>query len=321
MTRAPRYYVANRPYELCFRTKRGLPFPPWETMKLVLTSALARSNRGERVTICHYLWMANHLHIILVSKDANDLVLFYMELQKKITEYIKRLTGISHLTLWEDRPIAASIEDPDEMIKRIAYLYANPARAGLVSSIEDYPHLSSWKEDQQADTVNANTTINVPRVLFTHVPMVPNSRMSPKQDRAIYELIKEQATKLQPLTIHPNAWMKCFRMKDISAMKSKVSKALAAHEQDADSKRKYPVIGAPALFYEGIRWDHIPKKRDRKIFVLASTPELRIYVIKKMQQLRNLCATLYEKLKKGINVTYPPGMFKPWVPPNANALC
>ena len=81
--------------------------------------------------------------MLLIPQDAELCVYFYQELQKKVTEAMKRLLGVRRLNLWEGDPILAEVLDADKVISRITYFYANPAEADLVDSIDEYPGLTS----------------------------------------------------------------------------------------------------------------------------------------------------------------------------------
>jgi len=120
MPRARRQFIANQPYELCFRAKSGLPLPPNDVINLIIESGLARANRDHKVIICSFLWMGNHPHLIVVSRDAEKLKLFYTELQKYLTEAIKRLLGLDLLLLWEGRPMVALVGDIESAVERTA---------------------------------------------------------------------------------------------------------------------------------------------------------------------------------------------------------
>ena len=100
MPQAPRKFKAGVPYEICFRARRGLPLAVTRYMRLLIESVLARTQRDCKVTLCHHLWMSNHPHIVVVFKDAELAKRFYTEVQKKLTDAIKRLLGMEHLNIW-----------------------------------------------------------------------------------------------------------------------------------------------------------------------------------------------------------------------------
>ena len=62
-------------------------------MKLLISCILARTQRDFKVDICYHLWQGNHPHIVAILKDADQARCFYMELQKKLTDAIKRRGG------------------------------------------------------------------------------------------------------------------------------------------------------------------------------------------------------------------------------------
>jgi hypothetical protein len=88
------------------RTRRGLPFMTTLYMQLILESILARVQRDSKVIIDHIIWMANHVHIIIQAKDAAACKNFYGEVQKQITEAMKRLLNLEHLNLWGSNTVS-----------------------------------------------------------------------------------------------------------------------------------------------------------------------------------------------------------------------
>ena len=146
MPQAPRQIKSNHLYEICFRARENLPLPVTNYMKLLISCILSRTQRDFKVDICHHLWQGNHPHIVAILKDADQARCFYMELQKKLTDAIKRLLGLEYLHIWAGTPRVIEIPDLESAIKMIAYYYANPAAAHLVESIEQYPGLSSWTD-------------------------------------------------------------------------------------------------------------------------------------------------------------------------------
>ena len=143
MCRQPRCILSGEVYDLTLRTKKGLPFVTTFFMKLILGSVLSRVQRDYKVTVCHHLWMGNHLHMLIVVKDAKQCTKFYGQLQKQITDAVKKLLGLKELNLWhKNRASVVRIGDVAGVRKCIAYLYANPANAHLVETIEEYPGLA-----------------------------------------------------------------------------------------------------------------------------------------------------------------------------------
>ena len=53
MPRDPHLYRAGHFYEVVFRAKSGLPLPTKKIIRAVIESSMARSQRDEKVTLCH----------------------------------------------------------------------------------------------------------------------------------------------------------------------------------------------------------------------------------------------------------------------------
>ena len=84
---------------------------------------------------------------------------------------------------------------------------------------------------------------------------------------------------------------------------------------------KQPVMGAERLRNEGIIENYVPKKKDRKPFVLSSIKRVRIGYIHFMDALEARCRELYKQMCQGVkNLEWPPGVFIPACPPLYSAI-
>lgn len=305
------------------RTKSGLPFPVLNLMNLLLKSAIARTQRDHKVTLCHHLWMGNHPHMILLPDDASQCTKFYMEVKKKLTESVKRLTGLEHLTLWEEGgSMVAEILDPEKVKSRIAYLYSNPSRADLVSSIDEYPGLSTWKQFQEGCDSHCE---EVKWIRMPYIRKLPTLKVNRELDRMYTEELLQKARKTHDLVVKPNAWMECFGIEDQKdEINRNILERIRSNEKEYEEKRlreKRSPRGAYRLRQAGLSWEHAPKERRRKIFVLSSVTELRVRYIENLKKLSEKCRELYEMVLSGGSVReWPPGMFRPPLPPMASCL-
>ena len=267
------------------------------------------------------------MHFFLMIWDPQACVNFYQELQKKITECFKRLTGKTHLTLWEGDPIVAEVLDLDKAIEKIAYIYANPARANLTETIGQYPGLSSWSEFTQiAPSLNASSSKRVPWIKFSTVPQLRSLNPSKHEDQRIAEELISKAKIEHTLNYHPNAWMAAFGIEDekeIAEINNRIKERLKEKEELAEQKRreeKKPLFGADALRMQRIMRPHTPSKRERRIFVLSSIAELRIEYIARFKEFCQWCRECYSLLKQGGNPIWPPGALRPPAPPVASLI-
>ena len=130
--RRRRMIRSKRLYDVCFRALQGLPLPERTVTTLFLESIIARLLASEQVVVCAYVWMANHSHMQLFSLDTGYLSFFHGQLKKRLTDFIKRHLGLSHLRRWDDRTTLGEVLDLEAAMARFVYSFLNPVRAGLV---------------------------------------------------------------------------------------------------------------------------------------------------------------------------------------------
>ena len=326
MPRRRRFIESNALYEFSVRTREGLPFVCRIFMTLLIKSAIARTQRDVKVLLSHFLWMGNHAHFLVVSRDAEQMTRFYGELQKRLTDYLKRLFGLHHLQLWEGSISIIKIADVESAVERIAYLYANPARANLVDSITRYPGYSSYSAFTTAtDGVLHKVSEKVPWVQAPAVTAPQTDTFTDAQDRFLAGHLRAKATKEHTLRVFPNLWLRCFGItapREVARYRAMVLGAIEAHEQRAREARKLsgkPLLGPAALKKQSFRRRHTPKSHERRIFIIAKDIATRINYINWMNTISTRCRELYEQWKKlDFSGLWPPGVFKPPPPLAAN---
>jgi hypothetical protein len=328
MPRTRRYLRSGRPYELDIRVKSGLPFACVGLIKLLLQSAIARAQRDDKIKICHHHWQGNHLHMLLIPFDAEQCVFFYQELQKKITEAIKRLLGVRRLNLWEGDPILAEVLDIEKTIDRIVYYYANPTEADLVDSIEEYPGLSSWQDFMNSEIkTEAKITNIVPWVRLPSIPTLTAMQLSPQEDTALCKMLTKDNPLRHELTVYPYAWLSCFgeyTPEEVGVIKARIIKKVRELENVSRARRakaKRRALGAASLKRQPIMAKHTPPPRERRVYVLASDATERIDYIENMKEFCTQCSNLYQDERAGRDhVQWPPGAVRPARRPIANAI-
>lgn len=326
VSRYRRHIVAGRLYEITMRVARGLPFVPTETMNLLIASSMAQASFISKVKVSHFIWMTNHVHILLIAKDPESLSKFYGILSKVMTDHIKKLLSIPRLRLWEGRVGIIEILDPETAVERIAYFYANPVKAGMVASIEDYPGYSShgvFKELSREKSVSVSDIKMIPWIRTKYIPPLQSRRISRLEDIQMVGHLMASAYYGNKFELLPNNWMKAFGIEDLSApaWNERVAQAIARREAEAlvEIKRKSrKILGKKALRRGKIMADHVPEKNGKRIFFLGEG------VAQAFQSLKKLtiqCAELYWKYaRNGILVRWPPGTFPPRYPVSACAI-
>lgn len=324
----PRRQIHSREvYEICMRTMRGLPFVCTTYMKLILESVTARVQRDSKVLLCHYLWMSNHPHYLVVAQDKQQCTRFYGEIQKQLTEAVKRLTGIEHLNLWKRNGVSViHYGDTEGVIERIAYLYANPARANLVESIDKYPGLSSWKEYQASpDKLDAEQSKLCPWVRAPYLSKLPCRALSPKQDAVFTDKLLSRTQTEHKLVLKPNAWMVAHGVSESSRVEeinTKIVNRLKAFEHEAREKRRLKgkrVKGASKLRVEPLDLRYKSKSTSIRIHVYALDERVRKRMLRHYDAFQQACEKCWKRWKLGdFTVLWPPGAFVPAAPPRAN---
>jgi len=328
MPRRRRFIESNTPYEICFRARDTLPFSAHAVIELFIKSAVARAQRDDKLILCHDIWEGSHPHMIVVSKDAKQFVDFYMEVEKKITECLKALLGLSHLQIWEGSPTVIKIDNLETAKDRIAYLYANPAQDNISPTVEKFIGYSRWKEFKSCrHSLNASMEEKVPWIRHPSIPAITNRILNPLKDTGLVMLLRKRNKIRHTLKREPNRWMKCFQIESDRKVKETNEEILALlreKEKAAAELRaleKKQVLPASVQRCQEILKPHTPKKKERKISFQTSCKKRRQEIIRSLKYIDDLCNECYRKLKNGdCNVEWPPGTFRPHAPPIANAL-
>lgn len=321
MPRTRRVYKKDSVYEVVSRAREGLPLPPTDTTNEILAGIYGRAQRDGKVVLCNFVEMDNHHHQLLMPKCPSGLADFYKEFKKAVTESLKGLLGLSHLNLWEPRSMAAVIPTLEDVIERLVYIFCNPARAGLEESIDDFPGLSSWQAFKTCEpSVHATVSIPVRYYPKSAIPRLPEGdTLTEEEDARCVSYLKRAEEGIEhELVIKPLAWLKPFGITDpkrIEAIRQRVIKLVYEKEAEYRRERTRPVIGVQNLRRQTYLRPHVPAKRGRKIFVISRDPEIRKQIISFVRQISETCRKCYDSLKQGLSVTWPEGVFIPWLPP------
>lgn len=324
-----RQVLSGQLYELEIRARTGLPFACLRSIRLLLASAMARTQRDSKVTICHFLWMSNHLHLLFIAKDAEACAQFYAELMKKITDYMKRLLGLRALELWEPGgPVLSRILDLESALDRVAYLYANPSRADLEDSVSAYPGYSSWTAFSAAPEIDCHIE-RIPWIRQPAISRLPSRIIDDRQDQLITEKLRRSSKIFHELGLHPNAIYSVFGIDQKQEM-LQLNQAILAEIEEREAQyaatRKNlgkKVKGAHALKRQPIMKDHTPKKdgSERKILFHTSSKALALQFLEQFSHFCEHCRDAYHAWRHGNYLaTWPPGAFRPPLRPVANAL-
>jgi hypothetical protein len=257
------------------------------------------------------------------SLDCAALTHFHERLKKRLTDFLKRLLNIQHLSLWDNRTTLGEVLDLEAAIERVVYTFLNPVRAGLVRSIDDYAGCNTWKEFISAPAdVNATVEKVVPWILATDIETLSQENPSLSEERSLIKAINEYALArdTHTLRVMPFKWLEAFGLVDpieIEKVRQRIISQVRQEEAKITPKRE------PLRRIEGfvVTDRYLPPKKDRKVFMYSSCKERRFAFLATFRRFIIQCAECYRLMKQGvIDVLWPPECFKPPVPRLCNAI-
>ena len=121
--------------------------------------------------------------------------------------------------------------------------------------------------------------------------------------------------------------MSCFGVEsdvEVQQINTEIIEMVRKKEKEALLKRQQEgkaVMGAATLRSQPILKPHTPKKRERKVMILTSINELRLQLIEEFKNFCTECKNCYRCWLQGdFKVEWPPGAFRPPIPPNMNIV-
>lgn len=293
--------------------------PPSYVINAIIWGILAAARARYRVRICHFVFLANHLHMILVVENPAHVPDFMRYVKSEITHAVNRLLGRHKKTIWEEGYDSPNLRTSAKVIHYIKYIYLNPSRAHLVDSIKEYPGVSSW--EMFVNNIHKTQHARIPRPL---IEPLYSPALSINEQRLLTSRWENLGLQRDEFILEPWAWVEAFPSIDIEACRSKILRDIEQVEQHYREKRrrkKRGVIGATALRRQSMTKEHTPKARGRRMIVICEDKELRKRFLDHFRALCKIAADAYESWKKGdFTPKIPPGMFAPRVPVLASAL-
>ena len=128
-------YVGNSVYFLTIATEQRSPV--FENAELVQAceQALSQSAAVENFELLAYLFMPDHLHVLVQGVDDSILSRFARRFKQTTSYYFKAQTGRK---LWQKSYHDHVVRTDEDLIDVALHIAANPVRAGLVREWEAY---------------------------------------------------------------------------------------------------------------------------------------------------------------------------------------
>jgi REP element-mobilizing transposase RayT len=312
MPSPPRVLIPGKLHFVTTRVERGLPFVCTEYMNLIIMSVMARAQVLYNIRVCAFLWMGNHMHMLIVLDCPESLALFIDRIKTETSHAINILRGERNLTLWADGYDSPPVLTVEDAIEKFVYLYTNPAKANLESSISRYPGTSSWKMFSSREYSTTAPWIQRPMV-----EPLPSFSMSEAQHRALAKHLIDSARESHTFILTPDDWMECFNLPrhDAEKYRHKIFEMIKETEEQLTASRQLKVIGASALKRQKFNEEFSPKKYSRRMWCICWDREIRKQFITYIKNLQRRAREVYELWKKGdFSKEYPKELFPPRVP-------
>lgn len=138
MARLPRLVVPNQPHHVIQRGNGSqVVFRDVEDYEAFL-GWLKEAARQFKVAIHAYVLLPNHLHLLVTPSDETGLGKMMQWIGRHYVPYFNGKYQRGG-TLWQGRYRATVIDSEQYFLLCSRYIESHPARAGLVSSAEEYP--------------------------------------------------------------------------------------------------------------------------------------------------------------------------------------
>ena len=134
-------YTGGYRYFLTICTQqRARVFTARQAVDVVLAQLL-QSSSDECMAVIAYCFMPDHLHLLVEGTNpASTLTEFVRVFKQRSSFQWKRMFGSQ---LWQRSYFERVLRNHESSIDVARYVLANPLRAGMVDSVEDYPFLGS----------------------------------------------------------------------------------------------------------------------------------------------------------------------------------
>jgi len=309
-----KFFVYGDVLMISSRTEEGLPFPPNDLINSLTLGILARAQELYPIQICHYVFLANHFHLIVRVINPDDVPRFVGYLKGEMAHTVNRLLGRRRKTIFNREYDSPKFLTPEDVKKYIKYLYLNPATSNLESSISKYPGLNSWSVFSGGKRI-----IHAKKVSRREIKPLPTSSLSITESSKLSAYyVAEAKGRSCLLQITPDAWAESFEYFDIDRMNQEIKEDIQREEERLTEKRKAEnkqVIGATSLKRMSMEKEHKPEKFGKRMTVICSDLMLRIEYLSFYKQLCLEAQEIYRKWKRGLTkLAMPPGMFPPATP-------
>lgn len=303
-----KFFAKDSAYFITTSTETGLPFIPNLIINTILRGIIARAQHLYGQQLCHFLFMANHLHLILLVTNPETVSDLIGYIKAKSAIAINSLLGRSKQTVWCDGFDSPVMLDAVTVIDKIIYTYRNPTKARLVDSINQYPGISSWSAFSKGEKpksvrwVRPSTITKLASTNMTHTEQIQYLSNLHRTNKTHYKL-----------TFTPDAWIPFFpelREESVETINNKIISRIKAEEEEL--RKGTPAMGPVMLQNQPLNKEHTRTKRSRRSFCLGSSKERRLSFISWFKTVSAKAGEIiHNMIYYNIHEPLPPGFFAP----------
>ena len=233
---------------------------------------------------------------------------------------VNRLLGRRQVTVWCEGYDSPAILTVDDLVEKMAYVYANPVRANRSDSIRTYHGISSWNMFD-----SGQTTKEIMRIRRPFIGPLPKGQLSPRQQKQLATVAEEKAEEALEFILTPNSWKIAFpNYESVEHFNQRVKLRLLEIEAEMAAERQAKQTTLPsavAVLTQPINTDYLPQKFGRRMWCICSDVALRMAFIKFIKELRKKSRQVRLLWKCGNrSEPFPIGLFPPCQPVLANLL-
>lgn len=286
-------------------------FPPNPLINLLLLSCLTKAQSHHPVSVSHFNVEATHIHMLLYVSNPDDVKGFMERFKTESAHAVNRLLGRRKRTIWCEGYDSPVVLDLAAAVRRVVYIYENPAKDFLVDSIDLYPGLSSWKHFRAG--VTKFKSYLIPRNYIRALPVGPVPQQLYKNEARLLKHDKLEAT----FRIEPNAWMKAFgitekqEQEQINELIVSLLKEREQQYREERAKEGRSVIGAHRLALQKPGTPYTPDRKGKRTICVAEDGELRRRFIAAMKGIFAEAKSVLAEWRRGRFLPYPLGVYAP----------
>jgi REP element-mobilizing transposase RayT len=289
-------------------------------MEMILWSALAVAQNLYPIKIIAFVIMGNHIHLIVLVEDPEIIESFMERFKCETAHAVNRLLGRRQVTVWCEGYDSPAILTVDDLVEKMAYVYANPVRAHLSDSIRTYHGVSSWNL-----FASGQTTKEIMRIRRPLIQPLPKGKLSLRQQKQLATAAEEKAEEVLQFILDPESWTTAFpNYESVEHFNQRVQLRLLQIEAEMAAERQVkqtPLRSAVEILTQPINTSYSPNKFGRRMWCICSDIPLRIAFINFIQDIRKKSRQVRLLWKSGNrSEPFPIGLFPPCQPVLANLL-